>query len=197
MATVRAGVQILGGLQGPVAFPNQTAAGTATWVTENPGSDVADSNLLLSQITLSPKSLMSSTSYSRQLLAQSVIDVDGMVRQDLARDHGARARSRRDQRLRCSRPADRHSQHVGHRLGRGGTNGATPTYTHLVDLETQVTAANADQWPLSYLVHPTSRGTFKKATSRSRTPSACRSGRRATSARRRRAPGQPGAPRPG
>jgi hypothetical protein len=45
-------VQILGGLQGPVAFPNQTAAGTATWVTENPGSDVADSNLLLSQITL-------------------------------------------------------------------------------------------------------------------------------------------------
>jgi HK97 family phage major capsid protein len=169
MATMAAGVQLLGGLQGPVAFPNQTAAGTATWTTENPGSDVADSNLLLSQITLSPKSLMSSTSYSRQLLAQSVIDVDGMVRQDLA----AIMALALDLAVITGTGASGQPTGILNTSGIGsvalGTNGATPNYANLVDLESQVTTVNADQFPLSHLVHPTTRGTFKKAVALSNT----------------------------
>ena len=164
MAVMQAGGTMLGGLQGPVAFPNQTSAGTATWVGENPGSDVAESNLLLSQIALNPKSLQSTTSYSRQLLAQSVIDVDGMIRQDLAQIMALAL----DLAAITGTGASNQPTGILNTSGigsvAGGTNGLTPTYTHLVDLETQVTAANADQWPLSYLVHPTSRGTFKKAT---------------------------------
>lgn len=164
MALMSAGATMLGGLEGPIAFPSQNAAGTASWVAENPGSDASDSNLTLTQITLAAKSLLSTTSYSRQLLAQSVIDVDGMVRDDLARImalaldlggiNGSGASNQPTGILATS----------GIGSVAGGTNGLTPTYTHLVDLETQVTAANADQWPLSYMVHPTSRGTFKKAT---------------------------------
>jgi HK97 family phage major capsid protein len=74
------------GLRENVAFPKQTGKATGTWVAENPGSDVADSNLTLGQVLSSPKTYQSSSSYSRQLLAQAVIDVDTLVRQDLARD---------------------------------------------------------------------------------------------------------------
>jgi HK97 family phage major capsid protein len=164
MAVMDAGATMLGGLQGPVAFPAQTAAATATWMGENPGADVSDSNALLSQIGLNPRALQASTSYSRQLLAQSVIDVDGMVRADLAAIMGLAL----DLAAIAGTGASNQPTGVLNTAGIGsvalGANGATPTYSNLVDLETQVAAANADQWDLSYLVHPTSRGTFKKAT---------------------------------
>ena len=81
---VKNGARMLNGLQGPVSFPRQAAAGTAVWVGENPGSDVAPSAAALSSVTLAPKSLMSQTPYSRQLLQQAVIDVENFVRSDLA-----------------------------------------------------------------------------------------------------------------
>lgn len=84
---VRLGARMLTGLQGPTSFSKQTGAGTATWVGENPGSDVADSNLTLGIATLNPKTLQSSTSYSRQLLATASIDVESLVRSDLAAIH--------------------------------------------------------------------------------------------------------------
>lgn len=164
MATMNAGATMLGGLEGPVAFPNQTSAGTATWMAENSGADVAESNVLLSQIALNPKALQSTTSYSRQLLAQSVIDVDGMIRTDLAQIMALALDLAGIAGTGASNQPTGITNTSGIGSVAGGTNGLTPTYAHLVDLETQVTAANADQWPLSYLVHPTTRGTFKKAT---------------------------------
>jgi HK97 family phage major capsid protein len=80
------GAQTISGLRDNVAFPKQTGKASGSWVAENPGSDVADSNLTLGQVPSSPKTYQSSSSYSRQLLAQAVVDVDTLVRQDLARD---------------------------------------------------------------------------------------------------------------
>jgi HK97 family phage major capsid protein len=80
------GAETISGLQGNIAFPKQTGKASGSWVAENPGSDVADSNATLSQVTMSPKTYQSSTAYSRQLLAQAVVDVDNLVRNDLATD---------------------------------------------------------------------------------------------------------------
>ena len=80
------GARTLAGLRDNISFPKQTGRATGSWVTENPGSDVSDSNLTLGSIASSPKTYQSSSSYSRQLLAQAVIDVDTLVREDLARD---------------------------------------------------------------------------------------------------------------
>lgn len=80
------GAQTITGLRENVAFPKQTGRATGSWVAENPGADVTDSALTLGQVPSSPKTYQSSSSYSRQLLAQAVIDVDMLVRQDLARD---------------------------------------------------------------------------------------------------------------
>lgn len=80
------GAETMSGLQGNVAFPKQTGKASGSWVGENPGSDVADSNLTLAQVLMSPKTYQSSSAYSRQLMAQAVIDVDNLTRMDLARD---------------------------------------------------------------------------------------------------------------
>jgi HK97 family phage major capsid protein len=80
------GAQTVTGLRDNVAFPKQTGKATGAWVVENPGADVADSALTLGQVPSSPKTYQSSTSYSRQLLAQGVTDIEMLVRRDLARD---------------------------------------------------------------------------------------------------------------
>jgi HK97 family phage major capsid protein len=80
------GARTIAGLRDNVSYPKQTGKATGSWVGENPGTDVADSALTLGSIASSPKTYQSSTSYSRQLLAQAVIDVDTLVREDLGRD---------------------------------------------------------------------------------------------------------------
>jgi HK97 family phage major capsid protein len=80
------GARTIAGLRDNVSYPKQTGRATGSWVGENPGTDVADSALTLGSIASSPKTYQSSSSYSRQLLAQAVIDVDTLVREDLARD---------------------------------------------------------------------------------------------------------------
>jgi HK97 family phage major capsid protein len=80
------GARTIAGLRDNVSYPKQTGKATGSWVGENPGSDVADSALTLGSIASSPKTYQSSSSYSRQLLAQAAIDVDTLVREDLSRD---------------------------------------------------------------------------------------------------------------
>lgn len=80
------GARTIAGLRDNVSYPKQTGKATGSWVGENPGSDVADSALTLGSIASSPKTYQSSSSYSRQLLAQAVVDVDTLVREDLGRD---------------------------------------------------------------------------------------------------------------
>ena len=148
---VRLGARVLTGLQGPVSFTKQTGAGTATWVGENPGSDVADSNLTLGLATLNPKTLQSSTSYSRQLLATASIDVESLVRSDLAAIH-----------------ALAWDKAVFHGIGAGNepagiyvapdvnavAMGGAPTFGKLVDMATEVAKDNALLGNLGFVTTP-------------------------------------------
>ncbi|MFK5283608.1 hypothetical protein ACI3PL_28945, partial [Lacticaseibacillus paracasei] len=43
----------------------------------------------------------------------------------------------------------------------GGTNGAAPTWAHIVALETAVSTANGDMNTLNYLTNPKVRGKLK------------------------------------
>jgi HK97 family phage major capsid protein len=97
------GATTVTGLRDNVAYPKQTGKATGSWVAENPGADVADSNLTLGQVPSPPKTYQSSTSYSRQLLAQAAIDVDTLS------DRTSRAtwRSRLTSRRSPDRPAVR------------------------------------------------------------------------------------------
>jgi HK97 family phage major capsid protein len=83
MVVRKAGATIMEGLRDTIAFPKQLTPGTANWVAENPGSDNTDADLTLGQITMSPKMLTSTTGYSRKSLAQSSLDIEAIVSNDL------------------------------------------------------------------------------------------------------------------
>lgn len=84
---VAMGARVLTGLSSPIAFPRETGDVTANWVAENSGADVAASNVTTDLVTLTPKTLQAATAYSRQLLVQSSVDVEAMVRGSIAAKH--------------------------------------------------------------------------------------------------------------
>lgn len=161
---LKMGAKLIAGLQGNVAFPRQTGAGTAAWLaSENPGSDTAESNLLLDQVTLAAKTLISTTSYSKQLLLQSAIGVESLVRDDLA----AVVALAVDLAGINGSGASGQPRGVLNTSGIGsvamGTNGAALTSVgKLVDLETAIAVANADLGALGYLTTPGQRGVMKQ-----------------------------------
>lgn len=77
------GARKLGGLVGDVAIPSQSGGAAAYWVAENQKTDT--SNLTFGQVGLTPHRLSAVTVLSKRLVAQSSVDVEGLVREDLAR----------------------------------------------------------------------------------------------------------------
>jgi HK97 family phage major capsid protein/HK97 family phage prohead protease len=69
------------GLQGNIAIPKQTAAATAYWLDE--AGTVTRTQQSVSQLGLTPKRLSAGTAYTKQFLAQSSIDPEAFVRNDL------------------------------------------------------------------------------------------------------------------
>jgi HK97 family phage major capsid protein len=155
------GATVLAGLDGPVTFPVQNGAGTATWMAENSGSDVSDSNLTLTTRTLTAKTLMSSTSFSRQLLRQSVIDVENLVRADLAAIHAIAL----DLAAIAGTGASNQPTGILTNTSVGvytlGAQGGTASYTMAVGLEFTVENANATVGQLGYLSTPGIKATLK------------------------------------
>lgn len=165
---VRKGARVINGLNGPVTFPKQSGAGTASWVAENPGSDVADSNLTLGTVALAPKTLQSSTSYSRQLLAQSVVSIEGMVRQDLAAIHALAWD------LAALHGTGNNNQPTGI-YAASGVNakamGGVPTFGKLVDMITEVLKDNALIGSLGWVTTPGMAGKLAQTVKASGTDS--------------------------
>lgn len=81
------GVQMLDGLQGNLEFPRELPGLQAHWKGENPGTDAEASELAFGQLTMSPKTLIATTSFSRQLLVQASESVEALVRNRLALEH--------------------------------------------------------------------------------------------------------------
>ena len=161
LALARLGATILTGLQGDVSFPKQTAAGTFSWVAEDPGTDLSDSDMTLGSVTLAPKEGQSTTAYTRKLLAQAVIDVDALIANDLAQITAIGIE------LGAINGTGLNNQPTGI-LGTDsigdvalGANGAVPAFTNIIDLETDVADANADIGTMGYLTTAGMRGVLK------------------------------------
>lgn len=159
-----AGATTIDGLVGDVAFPKQTAAGTAYWVTE--GNAPTESQQTLGQLLMQPKSVAGWTEYTRKLLNQASVSVENFVRADLtailaraidaAGLHGA------------SNGPTGVAATSGVGSVAGGTNGLAPTWTHITALEREVAIDNADAGSLAYITNPKVRyklkNTYRNAT---------------------------------
>jgi HK97 family phage major capsid protein len=80
-AVLQAGARYISGLQGNLLMPRQNAPSTISWNTEI--AAVTESDLRMDSVTLSPNRVGGWCNYSKQLLAQSSLDIDNVVRDDM------------------------------------------------------------------------------------------------------------------
>lgn len=160
MLVKQMGATVLSGLQGPLAFPKQSAAGSVQWLGES--AAVTETNLGTSQVALNPRTIRARQSYTKQLLAQGIVDVENLIRDDLARTVA----------LEIDRAAINGSgagneptgilNTAGVAVVALGANGAAPTYDSMVDLENSIEAANAALGAMGYLTTPEVKAKLKK-----------------------------------
>lgn len=157
LALASLGVQTLTGLVGPVAIPKQTGGATAYWVAEK--GEPTESNPTVGQVNLNAKTLGAFTEFSRRLILQSSIDVESMVRRELATVMA----------LEIDRAAlygtGTSSQPKGLKFVTGINTvdfaANAPTYAEVVAMETAINADNADIGAMAYLTNSTIYGGFK------------------------------------
>lgn len=148
---VRLGARVLSGLTGPVSFPSQTAGASVSWVAENSGTDVTASNATLSSVSLSPKTLQGTTAFSRQLMAQSSLDVEAFIRGDLAAAHGLAWD------LAVMHGTGSNNQPTGIYAASGVNSvafGGVPSYGKIIDMVTEVLTDNALAGSLAFATTP-------------------------------------------
>ena len=81
-SVMQAGATMLNGLSGDVKIPKKATAAAAAWIATE-GGDSAESEMTVGQVTMSPKTLGAHTDVTRQLLIQSSMDVEALIRNDL------------------------------------------------------------------------------------------------------------------
>lgn len=154
---MRAGATMMSGLQGNVAIPKQTGAATAYWVAESGAPD--ESQQTIGQVTMTPKTVGAYTDFSRRLILQSSIDVENMVRRDLA----AVIALAIDSAALYGTAAN--NQPRGLKLQSGINTrdfaATNPSFADLVQMETEVQSDNADVGTMRYLMHPAQVGSCK------------------------------------
>ncbi len=152
------GARKLGGLVGNVAIPSQNGGATAYWVAEN--TQTTPSQVGFGQVGLTPHRLSAVTALGKMLLAQTSVDVEGLVREDFARVLAIAID------LAGLAGTGAAGQPVGilNTAGIGSvTFGAAAAWAKILDFETQVSNANALLGSLAYATSPSARAKLKAA----------------------------------
>lgn len=151
---------VLNDMVGNVAIPRQTAATVGVWLATEQGGATED-DAAFDQVTMTPNEVGVFQEYARQLLVQSSIDIEAFVRADLslalalaidlAAINGSGASGQPTGILNVSGIGDVDL----------GANGGAPTWPAIVELETDVSVANAAVGNLGYLTNANFRGKAK------------------------------------
>ncbi|MTI32811.1 phage major capsid protein [Xanthovirga aplysinae] len=159
LITQSMGARVLTGLSGNFDLPKSTAVSKSEWAGEN--TDVVESNPKFGSISMTPKRLGTFVTLSKQLITQSSLDVERMVREDLAMAQAIAL----DKAAITGTGSNNQPKGIlstsGIKEVAGGTNGAAPTWSHIVGLETAIATENADMGNLGYLTNPQVRGKLK------------------------------------
>ena len=160
-SVMAAGATVLNGLQGNVAIPKKSAASSAGWIATE-GAASAESEPTFGQVTMSPKVVGAHTQITRLMMQQSSLDIENLIRNDLAQgialaiDNGA---------LQGSGTS---GQPTGIKNTAGINTptafaGANPTFAEVVAMETAVAEDNALLGNLAYILPASMYGALKTA----------------------------------
>lgn len=150
------GARTLGGLVGDIAIPTHKGGATAYWLSEL--AEVTSAQQNFGQILLSRHRLCANTAFSKQLLTQASIEVEGFVRMDL------RVIIAIEKDRACINGSGVQGEPPGI-LNTSGINsltfGAAPTWAKVVDFEKEIDSDNALQGSLGYVSTPTTKAKWK------------------------------------
>ena len=158
-SVMQAGATMLSGLSGDVKIPKKTAAATAGWIATEGGA-ASESEMTVGQVSMTPKTLGAFTDVTRQLLIQSSLDVEALIRDDLT---SAIA-------LTIDAAGLEGAGTSGAPTGVLNTSGvntvtafaaANPTFAEVVTLETAVAEDNALLGNLAYILPASMYGALK------------------------------------
>lgn len=161
MMVRKLGATVLGGLQGNISIPRQTAAAQAAWIAE--GGALTRSDQAYDGVALSPKGVAAGTTVTLQAMMQTSPDVEALTRTDIAKVIALAIDAA------CINGSGAGAQPLGilNTAGIGsvalGANGAALSNVDaLVDLETLVADSDADVESMSYLTNSRVVGQMKK-----------------------------------
>lgn len=143
--------EILPGLVGNVSFPKKISSMTVSKLIE--GQSTTNSDIGLDELVMSPSRFGGSGVYSKQLLHQSSIAIENMIRNDLLGEIGLKIDMEAVLKILAE---------TGVGLVSIGDNGGAIANSHIVDMETEISVDNADVGRLAYLMNARTRGFLKK-----------------------------------
>lgn len=138
---------VMGGLVGNIDIPKQVAASQGYWLGED--EDATETGLELGQIPMTPKTVAAYSEITRKMLIQSSLDVEALVRFDLAKAlaltidrAGYYGTGTSHQPLGLANQTGIHAVAFA---------GAQPTYAELLEMETLIALDNADVASMAYV----------------------------------------------
>tara|TARA_Y100000114_G_scaffold29846_1_gene25565 strand:- start:4775 stop:7609 length:2835 start_codon:yes stop_codon:yes gene_type:complete len=158
-SVMQAGARMLSGLTGNVKIPKKTGVSSAGFISSEGGA-ASESEMTIGSVTMTPKTLGAFTDVTRQLLIQSSLDVEALIRDDLAKAIGTSIDS-------AGLEGSGSSGNPTGILNTTGVNqvtnfaAANPTFAEVVSLETAVAVDNALMGNLSYIIRPDMYGALK------------------------------------
>jgi len=155
------GATMLNGLDGDVAIPRLTGGGTAFWLATDE-TDITEATQTLDQVTLIPRNVGALSVFTRQLLLQSSVAIEALVRSDIATVLAIAV----DLAGLYGTGAGGQPTGVANTAGIGAPGtfaAAVPTFAEVISLETVVAQANALTASLAYAVDTGMRGSLKSA----------------------------------
>ena len=150
----QAGATVMTGLQGMVAIPRQSGGATVYHVAES--GNITESAMTVDQVTMQPRTIGALTDYSRRLLLQSSIDVENLVRRDLAQQIAIEVENQ------AINGTGAGSYPLGILNVTGiNTESGVVAFSDFVNAEAALSTDNALQGSLGYLMNSALRGTLK------------------------------------
>jgi HK97 family phage major capsid protein len=147
----------IGGLVGNVDIPRKTARSQGYWIGE--GDDAPEGEMDLGQIALSPKTVAAYSDITRRLMMQSSLDVEALVRADLAEALGLAI----DLAGYYGSGSAHQPKGIANYTGIAAVNFAAtyPSYVEAVAMETAIASRNAAVANMAYIVDAQTKGAAK------------------------------------
>lgn len=148
----------LAGLIGNVDIPTKVSGAGGFWLGEDDAVTAEDWDF--GEINLTPKTVAGMTEITRKMLKQSSLDVEALVREDLAAGLALQI----DAKAVYGTGATNQPLGIVNVTGINAvdfTTASQPTYAEVVDCETQIATDNADVASMLYALRPSMKGYFK------------------------------------